>query len=267
MDTVVDPVVDPVETPAPRLVVEAARVPSLIPPIWHDTVRQLGMKERKEAGLSLAHAFATDPLSVYLLADELDKGWPPERLWKLHVRIMRYTFAAYRLRGVATAVGPDYEAIALWTPPGKFNDDWWATLWSGTWRLWYQLPSEARRRFFTELVPALHDARKQVMGDLNNDCWYLGYIGTKPNARGRGYASKLIGAMAEQADAENRPIYLESSSLANIKLYEKFGFEVKNEIALKRGPTPVYLYCMVRTPQPSVLQQSVTESSTEGLKA
>ncbi|KAL3955741.1 hypothetical protein ACCO45_011304 [Purpureocillium lilacinum] len=204
-----DLVVNPVQISAPGIVVEAARVPSLIP--------QPGM-------------------------------------------------TPVQTQGVATAIGPDYEAIALWTPPGKFNDDWWATLWSGTWRLWYLLPSEARRRFFTELVPALHDAREQVMGERNNDCWYLGYIGTKPNARGRGYASKLIGTMAERADTENRPIYLESSSLANNKLYAKLGFEVKSEIALTRGPAPVYLYCMVREPQPSVLQQSVTESSTEGIK-
>ncbi|KAJ6444563.1 acetyltransferase [Purpureocillium lavendulum] len=264
-----DPVVavQPVETAPPGLVVEAARVTSLIPPRWHDTVRQLAMKERDEAGLSLAHAFAADPLSVYLLAGDGAKGWPPERVWKLHVSIMRYTFAAYRLRGVATAIGPDYDAIALWTPPGKFNDDWWATLWSGTWRLWYQLPPEAKNRFFAELVPALHDAREQVMGKRNDDCWYLGYIGTKPNSRGRGYASKLISSMADRADAENRPIYLESSSLANNKLYAKFGFEIKSEIVLTRGPKPVYLYCMVREPQPSLLQQSVTESSTEGIKA
>ncbi len=41
------------------------------------------------------------------------------------------------------------------------------------------------------------------MGERNNDCWYLGYIGTKPNARGRGYASKLIGTMAERVGRKN----------------------------------------------------------------
>jgi ribosomal protein S18 acetylase RimI-like enzyme len=32
----------------------------------------------------------------------------------------------------------------------------------------------------------------EVMGDRVNDCYYLVYIGTKPSARGRGYASKLM---------------------------------------------------------------------------
>ena len=92
----------------------AAPSPSLIPPVWDTAVRELGMGERAEAGRSLALAFAADPLSVYLLAGDDTAGWAPERRWALHVRIMRYTFAAYRLRGVVTAVGPDYDAIAMW---------------------------------------------------------------------------------------------------------------------------------------------------------
>lgn len=52
-----------------------------------------------------------------------------------------------------------------------------------------------------------------------------------------------------QADAENRPVYLESSSLANNAYYEKFGFVVKKDIFLKRGPAPVQLSIMVREPQ------------------
>jgi hypothetical protein len=52
-----------------------------------------------------------------------------------------------------------------------------------------------------------------------------------------------------QADAENRPMYLESSSVANVALYMKFGFEVKREIFLKRGEVPVQLSIMVREPQ------------------
>ncbi|PHH79428.1 hypothetical protein CDD82_2392 [Ophiocordyceps australis] len=233
---------------------------SLIPSAWHTTIRHVSLKERDAAGLALAYSFAADPLSVYLLSgDKLE----PEQAWKLHVRIMAYTFAAYRLEGIVTALGPDYDAIAMWTPPGKFMDGCWTTLRSGTWRLAYQLPSEARRRFFDELVPALHNTRERVMGSRNNDCYYLGYIGTKPSARGKGYASKLIQSMTDKADAENRPIYLESSAQSNIGYYTKFGFRIKDQIELKRAATPVLLYCMVREPQGGQLQASSTESSND----
>lgn len=41
-------------------------------------------------------------------------------------------------------------------------------------------------------MPLLHDTKNEVMGERESDCYYLVYIGTKPNARGRGYARKLI---------------------------------------------------------------------------
>jgi ribosomal protein S18 acetylase RimI-like enzyme len=34
------------------------------------------------------------------------------------------------------------------------------------------------------------------MGDRDDDCYYLVYIGTKPSGQRRGYARKLIEAMA-----------------------------------------------------------------------
>lgn len=44
-------------------------------------------------------------------------------------------------------------------------------------------------------------------------------------------------------------MYLESSSLANNAYYEKFGFEVKRDVFLERGPVPVRLSIMVREPR------------------
>lgn len=54
----------------------------------------------------------------------------------------------------------------------------------------------------------------------------------------------------KQADAENRAVYLESSSLSNNGYYRKFGFEYNREIQLNRGNTPVSLFVMVREPVP-----------------
>jgi hypothetical protein len=53
----------------------------------------------------------------------------------------------------------------------------------------------------------------------------------------------------KQADAENRPVYLESSSLANNAYYKRFGFEVRKDVVLERGDAPVRLSLMVREPQ------------------
>jgi len=77
-------------------------------------------------------------------------------------------------------------------PPGREVDDWWTVLRSGLWRLSYQLSPEGRKRYYTEMLPLLHKTKLEVLGDRDEESYYLLYIGTKPSARGRGFAKKLL---------------------------------------------------------------------------
>ncbi|KAK4146762.1 uncharacterized protein C8A04DRAFT_9503 [Dichotomopilus funicola] len=258
---------------------------SLVPARWKSgSVRTIGMAEHREAALTLAHAFAADDYARYLvvgdgvapgisggggdgLAVDDDKDAASvdsssekkrgvrrglksdeERKWRLHVDILTYTVASHCLGGLVTAVGPECDSVALWIPPGKHLDGWWTQLRSGLWRLRFQLSAEGRRRYFDEILPRLHDIKLQVLGDRDNEAWYLLYLGTKPNSQGHGYAARLLQDMMARADAENRPMYLESSSLANNVYYAKFGFVVRRDVFLERGPMPVQLSIMVREP-------------------
>lgn len=69
---------------------------------------------------------------------------------------------------------------------------------SGMWTLNLKLSRDGRRRFHTEFLPLLHHTKSEVLRDLDNDSWYLVYIGTKPGAQGRGYARRLIEYVTEQ---------------------------------------------------------------------
>jgi hypothetical protein len=89
---------------------------TLVPAKWEDSVRVVGMSECKEAAVSLAYSFAADDLSQYLL-DLDDMELSVEDKWRLHVDIMYYYVAAVCLRGVVTTIGPDYDAVALWSAP------------------------------------------------------------------------------------------------------------------------------------------------------
>lgn len=82
--------------------------------------------------------------------------------------------------------------LLLRVPPGKHLDGWWTQLRSGMWRLYFQLSPEGRKRYFDEILPLLHDTKAQVLGDRDDDAWYLVYLGTKPSSQGRGYAAKLL---------------------------------------------------------------------------
>ena len=156
-------------------------------------------------------------------------------------------------------------------PPGKDMDDWCTYLRSGMWRLNYKLSAEGRSRFFDEFLPILHSTKHEVLGDRDHDSWYLVYIGTKPNARGKGYATKSIqyitekvcltvtrrgrlwefeanGAGNGKADAERHACYLESSNPINLVIYGRLGFEIRKKIHLLRGKARHELDAMVREP-------------------
>jgi GNAT superfamily N-acetyltransferase len=165
-------------------------------------------------------------------------------------------------------------------PPGNNMDDWWTILRSGMWRLYYKLSSEGRKRFYKEFLPLLHHTKEGVLGARDNDSYYLVYLGSKPSARGKGYAKKLVEHMTSQvrlprpfsfpfplpnfirkinfatsqltnhkkADRENRATYLESSAEANLGYYRKLGFAWKTDIVLERGLRPVKMQIMVREP-------------------
>jgi predicted N-acetyltransferase YhbS len=69
--------------------------------------------------------------------------------------------------------------------------------------------------------------------------WYLAQIGV--STPGRGVGSALLGRRLASIEG---PAYLESSNLRNVPLYQRFGFDVIEEISLPEdGPT---LWTMLR---------------------
>jgi GNAT superfamily N-acetyltransferase len=161
-------------------------------PETSEEVRVLGIAEYEQAAQCLAEAFAVDEVARYFIDTDDMAAYSEEYKYKLHCDILRYITAAHCYKGIVTTIGPDYDAVALWMPPGKNMDDLWTILRSGMWRLWYKLSSEGKTRFYNEFLPLLHHTKHDVMGPRDDDSYYLVYIGSKPSARGKGYARKLI---------------------------------------------------------------------------
>jgi len=69
--------------------------------------------------------------------------------------------------------------------------------------------------------------------------WYLHVIGTEPALQGRGVGAALLRSRLSRVDAEGLPAYLESSKLANVPLYEHFGFEVTGVLGLPAAAPPI----------------------------
>jgi len=214
-----------------------------------DGVRIVTPHEYKEAAACLAEAFRLDPIVRYAVDTPDRMHLSEEERFELHQAAMEYVTYAHCLQGLVLTVGDNFDCVALWLPPGKNIDDWMTIIRSGMWRLSYKLSKEGKVRFFDEFLPLLHVTKQEILGDRDDDSWYLNYIGTKPDARGRGYARKLIEYVSKMADAEGLPCYLESSHDINIIIYGKLGFELRKHIYLQRAAgKELRLDVMVREP-------------------
>ncbi|KAK1831400.1 hypothetical protein QBC39DRAFT_382518 [Podospora conica] len=220
--------------------------PSLIPATWHTTIRRITPSTAPAAALSLSHAFASDPYARYLVNHTPSSD--PESLWSLHLALNTAFVTAHALSGLATTIGPASDCVALWLPPGTNLSSPLTSFRSGLWSLRFRLSRECRRRYFSEIGPLLRATKREVLGAREAQAWYLVYLGTRPESRGRGLAGKLVGDVMGMADRAGQPIYLESSSRANDGYYARFGFEVRREIYLTRGEERVRLAVMVREP-------------------
>ncbi|KAL9613696.1 MAG: hypothetical protein Q9167_001773 [Letrouitia subvulpina] len=212
--------------------------------------------EVKAAALSLAKSFESDDVARYFVDTGDTADWSDAKKWKLHLHIMKALVKSHAKEGLVNTIGPNYDCVALWLPPGKDvdpdEDERNSTVSrSGIFAsLRKELSEEGKFRFFKEFMPLLHNTKRRVLESHDQKSWYLVYIGTKPEGRGKGYAKKLVEDVTRQADANGQKCYLESSNAINPKIYAKFGFEMMEAIYLKRGPEPIQLDIMVRHPVP-----------------
>lgn len=65
--------------------------------------------------------------------------------------------------------------------------------------------------------------------DPLNQHWHLGPVGVLPSHQGKGIGTKLLSRFCQEVDACLSPAYLETDTDKNVRLYERFGFEVVRE--------------------------------------
>lgn len=112
------------------------------------------------------------------------------------------------------------EATSVWTPPGKT-----------------ELSAEAKAKVEPFLIGELGAHAEPVLQVMerfesaspdDRSFYYLSFLGTHPEHRGRGIGMKLLEANLARVDAEGMPAYLESSNPANDARYERLGFEPRS---------------------------------------
>ena len=183
------------------------------------------------AGATLGRAFHADPLWKAIFSDPDSR---PEMLPRMFTALARATVAA---SGVAEAT-PALDAVALWLPPGR-SIGLRATVRSG-----FALPrfvmklGAADRKRMMGVLRQLEARRKALMPTRH---WYLSAIGVDPERQGEGLGATLVQAGIQRADQESTSIYLETEAEDNVGWYQRFGFEVIDQIAATGLDLPVWL--------------------------
>jgi ribosomal protein S18 acetylase RimI-like enzyme len=125
----------------------------------------------------------------------------------------------------------DHAAGALWLPPGVEPD------------------GEAIDALMEQSIDPRHfDVLADFFGQMDayhptEPYWHLMFLGVDPSRQGSGYGSALLAETLKQVDELGMVAALESTNIANVPLYERFGFEVTGEI--RAGDIPP-MYAMVR---------------------
>ena len=182
-------------------------------------VRRARAEDTRAVSLALARAFRDDPVHRWILPGEFDCALASDLFFAMVMRDM------LRHESVFTTAG--CFGAAFWIPP-------YPQLASLRDRLamaarWY-VALGRRSREIGEQLTRIERAHPQ------EPHWYLAVLGTDPRHQGRGVGSALLAPILARCDADRVPAYLESSKRANVPFYERHGFRVVGELAIRGGP-------------------------------
>jgi ribosomal protein S18 acetylase RimI-like enzyme len=182
-------------------------------------VRNARAADLRAVSLVLARAFRDDPVHRWILPGEFDWALASDGFFAMVLRDM--------LRHESVFTTEAREGAALWVPP-------------------YPQPASLRERLGMAVrwYAALGRRASEVGGQLARierahppePHWYLAVLGTDPRHQGRGVGSALLAPILARCDGDRVPAYLESSKRTNVPFYERHGFRVLDELAIRGGP-------------------------------
>ena len=132
---------------------------------------------------------------------------------------------------------PRHQGTALWFPPGTLElsaRERFAEIFS---LLPGIVPAMSRAGRWEELISKHHPTEPH---------WYLQTLSVEPGSQRKGIGTALIEPGLQRADADGVGAYLETQRRDNIPYYERFGFELTDEISLPDSPR---LWLMWRSSQ------------------
>jgi len=97
--------------------------------------------------------------------------------------------------------------------------------------------------------PSRAEQRPGRRRERRRRCPFLGTVGTRPDCR-LGFARAVLTPMLRRCDRDGLPAVLDTSTLSNVQMYSRLGFETTAK--LQSGDRAPRVWVMTRTPQTNV---------------
>ncbi|TKA73891.1 hypothetical protein B0A55_03797 [Friedmanniomyces simplex] len=174
-------------------------------------------------------AFQDDPVITYMLCN-LSTPARHNYLYSYFTSLM----TASALNGGIIEQADDWSSCSVLIPPGKRVDNPWTLVPAGILGALFKLGIAGCRRMLFEYEPLTDAARRKALGG-QKEFYYVFFVATRAEARGRGLSSALLKSAQRRAAEEQVPVWLEATTEYSWKLYQKLGFETIDTIVLGRG--------------------------------
>ncbi|MEU3019348.1 GNAT family N-acetyltransferase [Nocardiopsis sp. NPDC007018] len=180
-------------------------------------IREARETDVAEAADTLAEAFRDYPFTRHTIAAD-------DHLARLR-EFQRIFLAEIGLPHGRVWVSGDLAAVAVWSTPDSGGAE---EVMAGLLPTLVGLAGD-RADAYASAEAAMEEHRPQ------EPVWFLGTVGVRPGARGRGLGRAVVRAGLREADAAGVPAFLETSAPDNVRLYTSLGFTVTAEYDLPGG--------------------------------
>lgn len=165
----------------------------------------------------LAAAFSADPIVSYFLPKtHAGKLCASERISRAMLRFGQPYQHAY-------TTAETLKGIAVWLPPNAASrSQIWHLFQSGL----FATPVYFRWERIVEGTQFLMRESNNHKKQKSEPHWYLLVLGVAPEYQGQGVGGELILPVLRQADRDETPCYLETSTEGGVRFYQRHGFEI-----------------------------------------
>ena len=128
---------------------------------------------------------------------------------------------------------------AIWLPPPAKLTSVRAWIKARLHRMFFAVGVRATKRMLWDYQRQVEKCKAKYArwpdGSKIKEYYYMAWISTLEEARGKGLTSDLIKRFQERAAAENRPIWSETSTEKALRVYQKAGFRVVHKLVFGQG--------------------------------